>query len=876
MEHFSNEFVLPLASLAFLVLVVMMVVLSLKSCISGTSRDRRFKYVLLNAKPEIQNLREDLFSKAGLNILDDKVHSGMNLIIIEVKHKLTNQQWRDIERVHNSRLILVHQISKTRVEISEDYKDEVKHTDIDGLKVSHVSKLEKTSSEAGRQHYKRVEIEGSWLNITLLLDSLSKGNCVEKEVDRGSCSFTVEDDQPLLQESLRPKKPRKRHQENATSHLCDRNRTEKVEIESQLYDYVVKHRKDQWQNIINPEPFNYSYKAGSLALTGQECMVSRAVEGLANLFQSVTGELSEDVFTLSKGVNVEEFQDSADLQIAVPMKTLILPQARNSFKLLGPRDKLTKVKEMLKNLDSKLAPSSVAAVQTAMNGVSINSSANKPITKRNNASDKQSQVSAKSNAGNAGNANSKDIPAVFSEKSLPVSAITVSVLKGDLTKQVTDVLVSPANESLQHGSRGAAKAIASAAGHQLVNECRRYIECNGRLPIGNVMHTTAGNLQPQIKFVIHAAGPSASRYRDEKTQRKIVQETFFNCYKYANDQLKATSIAIPAISSGILGIPKDVVAQSAFDALAKFEEDKSIRLRTLGKVCFVNIDDESTQAFQNVLRNRQSFMAPMKSLGNGEYQKESNGTISDVNVPKRKRVLKVQESSSPSADLAEYGVVKQSKPTMNFEKVDPLAAMNESEDDSNDSVELEDCVICMESITDPEVLQCGHKFCKSCIKRSFEAFQPKCPSCGRLFGLMRGNQPKGTMTVTTSPRSLSGYEKHKTIVLLYSIPSGIQDERHPNPGQQYNGTQRQAYLPDNTEGREVCKLLRKAFDAGLVFTVGRSSTTGRDNQVIWNDIHHKTSEIGPYGYPDPLYLMRVKEELKAKGISSSTPAPSGY
>lgn len=230
--------------------------------------------------------------------------------------------------------------------------------------------------------------------------------------------------------------------------------------------------------------------------------------------------------------------------------------------------------------------------------------------------------------------------------------------------------------------------------------------------------------------------------------------------------------------TGILGIPKDVVARSAFDALAKFEEDKSSCLRTLEKVCFVNIDDESTQAFQNVLWSRQPFTAPMKSSGNSEYQKESSGTSSGVKQPKRKRVLKAQKPSSPSADSAEYEVVKPSKPKLNFEKVNLLAPTNESEDDSNDSVEPEDCVICMDSITDPEVLQCGHKFCKSCIKSSFEMFQPKCPSCGRLFGSMRGNQPKGTMTVTTSARSLSGYEKYKTIVLLYDIPSGIQDVRH--------------------------------------------------------------------------------------------------
>ena len=46
------------------------------------------------------------------------------------------------------------------------------------------------------------------------------------------------------------------------------------------------------------------------------------------------------------------------------------------------------------------------------------------------------------------------------------------------------------------------------------------------------------------------------------------------------------------------------------------------------------------------------------------------------------------------------------------------------------------------------------------------------------------------------------------------------------------------------EGNEICQLLRRAFDAGLIFTVGRSNTTGRDNAVIWNDIHHKTSVNG--------------------------------
>ncbi|XP_043978911.1 probable E3 ubiquitin-protein ligase DTX3 isoform X2 [Gambusia affinis] len=94
-------------------------------------------------------------------------------------------------------------------------------------------------------------------------------------------------------------------------------------------------------------------------------------------------------------------------------------------------------------------------------------------------------------------------------------------------------------------------------------------------------------------------------------------------------------------------------------------------------------------------------------------------------------------------------------------------------------------------------------------------------------------------------------------------------EKHPNPGLLYKGTTRTAYLPDNKEGQEVLKLLKKAFDQKMIFTVGTSRTSGLDNQVIWNDISHKTSKTGgpqSFGYPDPNYLSKVKEDLKAKGI----------
>lgn len=70
-----------------------------------------------------------------------------------------------------------------------------------------------------------------------------------------------------------------------------------------------------------------------------------------------------------------------------------------------------------------------------------------------------------------------------------------------------------------------------------------------------------------------------------------------------------------------------------------------------------------------------------------------------------------------------------------------------------------------------------------------------------------------------------------------------------------------------------------AWQRRLIFTIGRSNTTGREDVVTWNDIHHKT-EIGPsnsgYGYPDPGFLDRCLEELAAHGVTDSNEYSSIY
>ena len=142
----------------------------------------------------------------------------------------------------------------------------------------------------------------------------------------------------------------------------------------------------------------------------------------------------------------------------------------------------------------------------------------------------------------------------------------------------------------------------------------------------------------------------------------------------------------------------------------------------------------------------------------------------------------------------------------------------------------------------------------------------KCAMCQKIYGILEGSMPPGTMKVHISTSQKCSGFKDSTIVIDYYIQSGKLTN-----GQFFTGTSRRAYLPNNKEGREILALLKIAFDRKLTFVVGTSVTTGQKNTVVWNGIHHKTSLNGGtqcYGYPDPTYFNRVREELASKGVSA--------
>ncbi|XP_061096568.1 E3 ubiquitin/ISG15 ligase TRIM25-like [Conger conger] len=166
--------------------------------------------------------------------------------------------------------------------------------------------------------------------------------------------------------------------------------------------------------------------------------------------------------------------------------------------------------------------------------------------------------------------------------------------------------------------------------------------------------------------------------------------------------------------------------------------------------------------------------------------------------------------------------------------------------------EGETCPLCMEPFQKKQRLMCTHAFCAACLERSVERLGLQCPVCQQALRVLR-DQPEGQMTHLSN---ICGF-----IVITYNIPGGIQTEAHPNPGKPFTGIHTKSYLPDSPEGRRVLKLLQRAFEQKLIFTV--AATHGAADRVIYTDIPYAESR---HQWEQPGFLQRLKAALRAKGI----------
>ncbi|XP_069106197.1 DNA ligase 1-like [Argopecten irradians] len=412
--------------------------------------------------------------------------------------------------------------------------------------------------------------------------------------------------------------------------------------------------------------------------------------------------------------------------------------------------------------------------------------------------------------------------------------LCVKAVEGGMSDLDVDVIVSSEDASLQ-GLGMVAKQLEQKGGKAYVAQKSVANSLIGDLRTWQFIYTPgAGGLQ--CKSVAHVNIPRLGDEDQESWCRQFGM--FISRLVMRTNCMGFTSMAVPLFGTGRFGAPTDFIIDllcTQISNSSKTPVDKP----WLQTIYIVHPN-------KKVVRDIERTIKQMKL----HHKPEMTGK-SDVTTGKKK--------------TRDDGIKNKDKSFMEKYSV----KMSKAESASKD------CPICMETIDLKERVElnkCHHVFCLSCIQQSFDV-KPSCPLCNVVYGTVRGHQPNGYIFEVFDRQSLPGFEECGLIRILYSFFDGIQDDAHPNPGKPYRGARREAFLPDNAEGQKVHRLLRKSFQQRVTFTIGSSRTTGREDVVTWNDIHHKTRiHGGPerYGYPDPEYLTRVQEELAAKGISETT------
>ncbi|KAK7915948.1 hypothetical protein WMY93_011709 [Mugilogobius chulae] len=79
----------------------------------------------------------------------------------------------------------------------------------------------------------------------------------------------------------------------------------------------------------------------------------------------------------------------------------------------------------------------------------------------------------------------------------------------------------------------------------------------------------------------------------------------------------------------------------------------------------------------------------------------------------------------------------------NFIKTSSVKKPSRAEDKKNKD-EDEKCPVCLDAFTNKKQLKCKHEFCEECLEQSVKSQGSICPLCKDVFGLVEGDQPKGT------------------------------------------------------------------------------------------------------------------------------------
>jgi len=162
----------------------------------------------------------------------------------------------------------------------------------------------------------------------------------------------------------------------------------------------------------------------------------------------------------------------------------------------------------------------------------------------------------------------------------------IELWNGDICDLEVDAIVNAANLSLWMAT-GVGGAIKRAGGDEIELAAVRQAP----VPLGGAIVTTAGRLA--ARGVIHAV----SLDRDRRTSGAVIESAVRSAMARARD-MNATSVAFPALGTGVGGFPLDEAARITVDTV----RDELTASPSIQHVVFALRGAAAYQAFEAVLR----------------------------------------------------------------------------------------------------------------------------------------------------------------------------------------------------------------------------------------------------------------------------------
>lgn len=194
----------------------------------------------------------------------------------------------------------------------------------------------------------------------------------------------------------------------------------------------------------------------------------------------------------------------------------------------------------------------------------------------------------------------------------------IILLFGSVTDETTDVIVNAANNHLWAGD-GVCGAIYRDAGDVPFGECEEILKKQKRkkLDIGEAVLTSAGDLAPRVKAIVHAVGPDCRQKKQKENGTNLLTAAYQNSLELAHhlDQKPdfvssdfkgphLHSIAFPSISTGIYKFPLDEAAAIAIETIANYLIENEGAFDEVRIVCLpLNKDPNTAPAYQKALES---------------------------------------------------------------------------------------------------------------------------------------------------------------------------------------------------------------------------------------------------------------------------------